>query len=80
MSRPIIMNKETITVFTMNFWGRFNLRNSFLGYLLQNAFGQFQLADSEETADIIFTGVYNMSSMPKFNYKTIWLIFKNSGN
>jgi glycosyl transferase family 10 (putative fucosyltransferase)/alpha-1,3-fucosyltransferase FucT-like protein/SEC-C motif-containing protein len=74
--RADVMSKETITVFTMNFWERFNLHDSFLGYLLQNAFGQFELADSEETADVVFTSVF-MRSKPKFNYKTIWLIWEN---
>ena len=73
------MSKEIISVFPINFWSHFDLRDSFLGYLLRTTFGQFELAASEEVADIVFSSTYMTSNRcnPKFNHKTIWLIWEN---
>jgi hypothetical protein len=70
------MSNQDISVFTMNFWEHFNFQNSFLSYLLQNAFGQFRVAESEENADVVFTSVF-MRSAPKFKDKTVWVIWEN---
>jgi FkbM family methyltransferase len=63
-------------IFAINFGDRFTLDAGFERYLLEQAFGSFEIAQSQESADIVLASVFSTTPV-LFPERTIALIWEN---
>ena len=67
---------SAIAVCAINFWPGFTLERGFLAYLLERAFGQVRVIDTQKNADLVLTSVFPHAAC-KFPGKTIAIIGEN---
>jgi hypothetical protein len=58
----------------VNFWSGFSLREGLISYLLEEAFGEFQVVAEESDADIVLTSVFphQATQYPEKSIAVIW--------
>ncbi|MBX9757314.1 MAG: hypothetical protein K2Y29_00950 [Beijerinckiaceae bacterium] len=63
-------------IFPANFWPGFELDKSFVGHLMGRALGEYHIASSEHSADIVVSSIF-ASSLPAYPNKTICFVWEN---
>ena len=76
---PVSSNQvASVSIFVMNFWPDFQLRSSFVDYLLRQAFGSFVVAPNEASADIIVSSTNIKERQPLYPERNICFILENT--